>query len=435
MNQAVDTPVQTIHNAWAEMKLLAVGDMHLGRVPATLPDALADQVRTLGPEIAWQRCVQAAIEHRVEAVLLAGDVVEGSRDFFAGYAALKAGIEALLAEQIQVIAVAGNHDTEVLPRLADAVPELTLLGRGGEWQLHELSAAAVLGWSFPKARVLESPLADLPSLTSSQPVIGLLHCDLDQANSHYAPVKRTELERTDTAAWLLGHIHKPSFSNDDDANGRWIGYLGSVSALRASETGLHGPWLLKVDGTRIEARQLGLAPLAYEALEMDAGLLDDPDTLSSLVLEHARSLVNERLRQEALPDALGLRIRLVGETRFGPELEQAARTLTDRGQVWQELDCQLFIHHIHVDTQPEIDLAEHARQSDAMGLLARDLLVLEGPDCDARKRLVQQARQRLAALDDAPFSGLTTPMTADDTLAWLKQAGRAALTQMLATRE
>ena len=435
MERAADRLAQTTTSAWADMKLLAVGDMHLGRVPATLPESLADQVRTLGPEIAWQRCVQAAIEHRVEAVLLAGDVVEGSRDFFAGYAALKAGVEALIAEQIQVIAVAGNHDTEVLPRLADAVPELTLLGRGGEWQLHELSAAAVLGWSFPKARVLESPLADLPSLTSSQPVIGLLHCDLDQANSHYAPVTRTELERTDTAAWLLGHIHKPSFSNDDDANGRWIGYLGSVSALRASETGVHGPWLLDVDGADINASQLGLAPLAYETLSIDVASLDDPEALSSLVLDRSRQLVDDRLRHQALPDALGLRVTLVGKTRFGTKLEQAAKALTGREQVWQESDCQLFIHHLRVDTQPEIDLAEHARQHDAIGLLARDLLILEGPECEARSRLIRQARQRLALLDDAPFAGLAPPISADETLTWLQQAGRAALTQMLASRE
>ena len=51
------------------MRLLAVGDMHLGRVPASLPDALSGSARQLGPEIAWQRSVDAAIEHGVEAVL------------------------------------------------------------------------------------------------------------------------------------------------------------------------------------------------------------------------------------------------------------------------------------------------------------------------------------------------------------------------------
>ena len=68
------------------MKLLAVGDMHLGRVPASLPEALAGDARSLGPEVAWKRCVEAAVEHRVEAVLLAGvaGLVAGAMSMAAG---------------------------------------------------------------------------------------------------------------------------------------------------------------------------------------------------------------------------------------------------------------------------------------------------------------------------------------------------------------
>src|SRR6056297_903971 len=91
------------------MRLLAVGDMHLGRVPVALPEGLAAMARLLGPETAWQRCVEQAISLEVEAVLLAGDVVDRERDFFAGYASLKAGIENLLEHGIRVIAAAGRR--------------------------------------------------------------------------------------------------------------------------------------------------------------------------------------------------------------------------------------------------------------------------------------------------------------------------------------
>ena len=414
------------------MKLLAVGDLHLGRVPVALPESLRDQARALSPETAWRRCVDHAIEAEVEAVLLAGDVVEGNRDFFAGYSALKSGVERLIAAGIQIIAVAGNHDTEVLPRLADAVPGLRLLGRGGEWQLHELSGASILGWSFPQSHVTQSPLPNLPELGARPPVIGLLHCDLDQRDSHYAPVMRAELTKAPVAAWLLGHIHKPSLTESE----RPIGYLGSVSALRASETGVHGPWLLNVSGTLIETEQIGLAPLAYDALELDVSELSQADELSFRLQQAARARVEWRLRNNALPDALGLRIRLIGETSQGMALQSVANEFLQREPVWDESGCQVFFDHVRLDTQPAIDLAEHARQSDAIGLLARDLLILEGPDSDERSALIRQARQQLAAQEQFDgFQRLNVPIDQELSAEWLKHAGRTALTHMLALRE
>ena len=417
------------------MKLLAVGDMHLGRVPAALPETMADQARTLGPETAWNRCVQTAIEQRVEAVLLAGDVVDRSRDFFAGYAALKAGIERLIAEGIQVIAVAGNHDTEVLPRLADAVDGLRLLGRGGHWETHALSQAAILGWSFPSQHVLQSPLESLPSLPTNQTVIGLLHCDRDQTGSHYAPVTSAELAAAPVAAWLLGHVHRPDFAAGA-ADDRPMGYLGSVSALRASETGAHGPWLLEVDGGRIQSRQIGLAPLAFDTIELDVSGLERADALSSRLLDAARARVEQRMLAHALPDALGLRIRVTGQTNLGLQLQAVIDELMRSANVWSESGCQVFFDRIVLDTGPQIDLTEQARQADAIGLLARDLLILEGPDNDERKRLIRQARQRLAGIDDYnEFQRLEAGLDQEATAEWLLRAGRVALTRMLDQRQ
>ena len=61
--------------------LLAIGDIHLGTRPSSLPENLDEAgltVRDLGPEAALQRTVDLAIQDRVDAVLLAGDVVEGT---------------------------------------------------------------------------------------------------------------------------------------------------------------------------------------------------------------------------------------------------------------------------------------------------------------------------------------------------------------------
>lgn len=58
------------------MKLLAIGDIHLGRIPSWLPEELAGRAHELGLAEAWHRAVNAAIVAGAKAVLLAGDVVE-----------------------------------------------------------------------------------------------------------------------------------------------------------------------------------------------------------------------------------------------------------------------------------------------------------------------------------------------------------------------
>lgn len=421
------------------MKLLAIGDMHLGRLPVALPETLAAQAAELGPEVAWRRAVERALELEVDGVLLAGDVVESERDFFSGYSELRAGIERLLEAGIAVAAVAGNHDTRVLPRLADAVPGLTLLGRGGHWQAHRIAEATILGWSFPRTRVARSPLSDpLPEI-GARPVIGLLHCDLDARDSVYAPVARSELDAAPVDAWLLGHIHRPGLNGDmngDLADGdRPTGYLGSINALRATETGLRGPWLVDTDGDRVRVRQLALAPLAYDELEIDVGALADPAALDSAIVEAGRSRLAERRAADALPDALGLRIRLTGTHESAEPIAAEAEALERDQPVFEEAGCRLFVHRIESDCRRPVDLQMLAREPDPAGWLARDLLTLTGPDGPERRELVRSARERIdAATRGREFAELAGREDDEALAGRLLRIGRRALDRLLEQR-
>jgi DNA repair protein SbcD/Mre11 len=120
------------------VRLLCVGDMHLGRSPGGLGGerlGLLDlDARQLGPRAAWERTVEHALEEAVDALLLAGDVVDAEDDFFEAYDALKRGVETLVDAGIAVLGVAGNHDVKVLPELAKHVADFRLLGRGGRWE-------------------------------------------------------------------------------------------------------------------------------------------------------------------------------------------------------------------------------------------------------------------------------------------------------------
>lgn len=411
--------------------LLAIGDMHLGRLPAALPDELDSRRRELGPEAAWSRAVAEAIEREVDGVVLAGDVVERHRDFFVAYGELKTGVERLAKAGIEVIAVAGNHDTHVLPRLAEEIDSLHLLGAGGHWQQYRLGEATIIGWSFPQSRVNFSPLDSFPRLDPKKTLIGLLHCDRDQSDSTYAPVSSADLKDASVDAWLLGHIHQPDNLDTD----RPIGYLGSVNALRASETGARGPWLVDIEDGKVMTTHLPLAPLRFETLSVDCSELDDCDALSGAILTAARERVIELQQTDYLPDALGLRVELVGQCTVSDRLPEAAGRLLSEARPWTENGISCFIHRIHTRTVPHLDLESLARQSDPCGLLARRLLALDNPGSEEWQRLVDKARPSVEAITGSrEFRELHRSPSDDEIAADLARAGRLALSQLIAQR-
>lgn len=425
-------------------RLLCVGDVHLGRRPARLPDDLEEpgvSARELGPAAAWRRAVAAALEHRVAAVLLAGDVVESDNRWFEAFGPLEDGVRRLVDAGIDVLAVAGNHDVEALPRLADRLPGFHLLGRGGRWEEREVRAegrvvARVLGWSFPQARVTESPLARLPATLLERgdgvPRFGLLHGDLDQRSSVYAPLARPALERVSVRAWLLGHVHRPDL---DPAASTPIGYLGSLQGLTLGELGRRGPWLVELDGAggaRFE--HLPLAPLRWEVVEVDVTGLSAAADLRERVVAALRS-AHARLAPELSETrAVGCRLVLVGETSIERELAaELAREDPTRlrraqdGVAWFVADCEARFERA-------VDLVALARWDDPPGWLARRLLALERGDDDGS--FLEEARGRLARVAERSQWADLPRRDLDDgaARALLVRAGRRALAELLRQR-
>ena len=89
--------------------------------------------------------IDFAIEEKLDAVLFAGDVVESTNSRFEAMRPLEEGIRRLLKAGIQVIAVAGNHDVEALPRLAALIDGFTLLGAGGQWEAKMITKNQMTG--------------------------------------------------------------------------------------------------------------------------------------------------------------------------------------------------------------------------------------------------------------------------------------------------
>ena len=436
--------------------ILAIGDVHLGTGCSGVPDIVSSwgvEPSSLTPAAALKRAAEFAIEQGVDAVLLAGDVVESTNARFEAMAPLEACIRLLVDAGIEVIAVAGNHDVEALPRLASLIDGFTLLGAGGRWESrtvtkNEIPIAEIVGWSFGERFVRQSPVAQLLSeplerASSLAPRIGLLHADLDASGGYYAPIRQAELEDTGYDAWLLGHIHKPSLEGLSPREGtRPSGYLGSLVGLDPSETGPHGPWLLRVqDGGGLHLEQIPLAPMRWEQVSISVEGLEHVEDVADRLLGEAEGFARRIGQEGHAPRALGLRARLTGTSVCHEEITRriAGGEWKDFGRVVDGI--AVFFTRIVPAMTPKVDLAAIAKGDDPAALMARRLEVLERDD-DQSKELIAQARAALSDITrDERWSPVDEHRNASDPLSdealreVLLRSGMTALNAMLSRNE
>jgi len=408
-------------------KLLFVGDIHLGRRPRRLPVGLEDLtgvgIGELTPAAAWRSSVRLAVELEVDAVVLAGDVVDDVENRFEAASQLQRGVEELSRAGIGVFAVAGNHDVEALPRVADQLPEFHLLGRRGDWESVRIEGRSgtpvdLWGWSFPRERVETSPLERMPlEREPSVACLGVLHCDLDAGRSPYAPVARRDLEAAQADAWLLGHIHKPHAL----AGARPIGYLGSLVGLDPGEPGPHGPWLVEVDGPgRVSATQVPLSPIRWESLAVELGeqgAADEHDIGDAWVAAIIRAMrdLHERTASERERPGLrvvGCRVRVSGRGRHHAHVH---RLLLDES-AWPQRDLDgvhYFVEKVVEQAVPDLDLARLAQGADPPGLLAQRLLELQADGEPARALCARVAQHLESALARPRWQQLREPMPSE----------------------
>ena len=440
----------------AGVTLLAIGDVHLGTQPGSVPEDLADygiDGRALTPEAALGAAVKRAIDERVDAVLFAGDVVESTNARFEAIRPLEAAVRNLSKAGIPALAVVGNHDVEALPRLASLIEGLTILGQGGKWQSYVIEkdgkpALEVVGWSFPERRVMTSPVAELlrsrvVSARSGLPRIGLLHGDLGASGGHYAPFSRAELDAAGFDAWLLGHIHRPSLGRGSTPGSVGpCGYLGSLVGLDPSETGAHGPWLVQVAGAgRVHADQLPMAPLRWERIDVQVDETTTADDVGDRLLDAVERTGRSIRESGSMPRALGVRAQLVGASRHYDAIASqiAAGSWNSIRRVVNE--TLVFVNRVSNGLDLFVDIEEISRGNDPPALLARKLLALRGGS-HGRQELVDAARRELRSVAEHPrwapvreMREAKEPLSDEALENLIEEATKASLHALLAQRD
>lgn len=401
------------------IRILATADIHMGRRPTRL--ANPDDAHRFSAARMWQTIVDCAIEQQVDLVVLAGDVVDHDNRFFEATGPLERGLARLGREGIPTFAVAGNHDFDVFPRVADVVGSghFRLLGRGGRWE-EELFTSRdgqqlrLQGWSFPDMHFTTSPMVDYRAAPTDIPTLGILHADLEASDSRYAPVSRSELTSTNVTLWLLGHVHTPVY--DEAIGGPPVLYPGSPQALDPGEGGPHGPWLIEISGPHGAAvRQLDVTKVRYEQLEIDLSGIGERADFETHVSQRVREHLDKFAVDSPALEYVSLRLDLSGRTKLFSLLPAWLDALQENfertsGRVTARIDKVIN------NTRPDLDPAALSEKRDVTGELARLLQQLQAGRLDGdAEELMHETRQRMMAVHSAtPYRAIDYEVAPDE---------------------
>lgn len=381
------------------MNILATADLHLGRQSSNLSKGL----RESSVAFTLNRIVDYAIRESVDALLLAGDVVDRDNRYYEAVGQLQQSFDRLGEAGIPVAMVAGNHDYDVLPDIVKnrEYDHVYMLGEKGNWEAKRINTKSgdfqAVGWSFPTQHVMDDPLLQLKAgdldLDPNLPALGLLHGDLYDQKSQYAPLDMSGFPVKGIQAWVIGHIHKPDLLQ---AGNPMIFYPGSPQALSSKEPGAHGASLLTLDGRSVTSKRILLSPVRYDTLHLDVGGIEDKTNFRTRLTERMDEFVQQQF--EAL-EHVSYQIFDVELTGYHPDLNELESWTDLADQLEQQMEPEILVSVRKVTNfaKPAVEnLEELAQQPTPPGLLAKIIIDLESDNSSKLlERLITKHREEL----------------------------------------
>ncbi|PTM98874.1 metallophosphoesterase family protein [Mycoplana dimorpha] len=296
-------------------RFVHTADLHLDSPIASLAlrnPELADLVRG-ATRRTLERIVDLAIAERVDALLVAGDLYDGSQTSMATALFLVAQMRRLETAGIGVYIIRGNHDaqSQITRELTFPANVHVFDGRGKPVRAGALANGRdvfVHGISFGQPHAPASLLPGFRAPVADAINIGMLHTSLAGSGRHdnYAPASVAELVAHGFDYWALGHIHQRAVHSERPLivmpgipQGRDINEGGNKSVTLVT-VGDHGALL---------AEEHFLAIAALERVTVDlAGVEDWPSMLTRV------RVGLEQVKEGARADHLVCRLTLSGPT-------------------------------------------------------------------------------------------------------------------------
>ena len=397
------------------MKFLHAADLHIDsplRGLSAYEGAPVEDIRGASRR-AVENLVEAAISHKVDLIVITGDVFDGDwKDYSTGLFWI-AQLSQLGAAGIPVVFVAGNHDAaSEISRKLRLPPNVTQFSSTKpETKRFDHLDVAVVGQSYPTKAVSADLAATYPVADRGLFTIGLLHTSLDGRPPHatYAPTTIDTLRSRGYQYWGLGHVHQ----REEVLTDPWIVFPGNLQGRYIREFGSKGATLVTVDDNEVQlVEHLTLDVMRWHECTVDASELVDLDGVLSAVGRSLDGAVSSSGGQ-----LVAARVRITGRSPAHVELWRSPEHLdaeiraigTGRGDVWVE-KVKLETRRV---VQPDGDLI--GAIATRVNAAKNDLDVLDryqGLFTDLRNRLPQDLRVGEGRATEAAVPGTTEHVAA-----------------------
>lgn len=357
------------------MKILHAADLHLDSSFVGLNDEQGALFRQESRDT-LRRMVDWANDHRVDVMLLAGDLFDS---------------DSLYRQTAQTLALAmgrfkgkiflapGNHDPYISGGVYDAVdwPEnvhIFTTRRPQTVELRELNAT-VTGAAFTAAE--EYDAWDGAAFSGGEAAIrlGVLHGEITRGESKYRPITPEEIEKSGLTYLALGHVHR--CSGVLKAGATDYAYSGCLFGRGFDETGDKGFLWGEVTADGAELTFVPFAQRRYRSVTADVTDREPAEAVRmALGPESERDICRVLLTgaREADFSVAGLRAQLSGVC--------AALDITD-------------------ETYPREDVWARCGEDSLRGLFLQELRAkYDAADASQQRQILQAVRFGLAALDN-----------------------------------
>ena len=358
-------------------KFIHAADFHLDSAFGALSARQAAARRRESRETVF-RLANYVNQHRIDLVLLAGDLFDSNSAFRETGEQLA---QALGQMEAQVFISPGNHDRYSVGSPWHTVdwPENVHIFKENYLKAMEVPELGLVihGAAFAGAEQTESFLRDFKAPADGKLHFGLLHGELEAAEERYNSLRRVEIEESGLAYLALGHIHKRM---EPKHFGKTLcAWPGCIEGRGFDELGEKGFY----EGTVDDAGQISLTFISfarrrYEILEVD------------VTDKEPRTAVEAALPADTAQHLY--RILLTGETgEGGVDAAALTETLADR----------FYALEIRDHTRMAEDVWKRAEEDSLRGLFLRELRAKwnAAETEEERETITRAARFGLAALD------------------------------------
>lgn len=359
------------------VRWIHAADLHLDSPLAGLAaykDAPTQLLRTATRE-AFERLIERASQEKVDFMILAGDIYDGSwKDLETGIWFAKM-MGRLRAAGIQVVMVDGNHDAESEIERRLQLPENVYRFPSDRAATFEMAAlkVALHGRSFKHAATTENLSAGYPPPKLGWLNVGVLHTALEGHSDHsaYAPCTRQELASKGYQYFALGHVHEHWM---EKVGGCTIAFPGNLQGRHIKECGPRGALIVEAeDGEVVSVERIFTDVLRWERVTIDIG---EYTTMREVLQGTSAKLVG--LHAETQWDGpIAVRVEFVGSSTAHAELVANSDYL--RAEVLAlaaaAANEKLWIEKVKLHSTSKESVASISSRGDAVAELAKALTI------------------------------------------------------------